>query len=807
MKILPLTPLNLQSADCRKNNYSKNITSPSDICPSKIYTGFAYRDYNISFTGRTPEDFYAQDFNRNNMPSTMKDYLYYDYELRQHIPPEQMMKEVFKYLSLADSIDDVKNIYPNEELFKNIHKSSINARKGLLSEIKVARDLGDSPLLKDGTDDFGLYLLKKIYLEGKTVKEISKDFLEKDINDEYKGFITEPVKYSTLSAYGISYPNISFWNSFINTRDEYKKFFVTLPKNSYIPGVNVKGNSGASHSASAHSEPSEKPEKKHSRNYNLKPHKKKEIAKDIIDKKPEDIETVRKTVVRRFGKNDPEASFIVKYMSPIMTVAADRVHLSEEMKDFAEFERENGKVSGGKSMFGRFWKARPDMLEYYSYAITDTIEMFEDIYGAGGNIAINSDLERIRPDSKNNKIIDFVSPEFLELLDYTQHIELLREQRYAEHERLQKQWEEHFEEKYSSSDAVADETDSDTAAVEVKKPELSVEDSLLAEAKKNNAKVYSFVNKEGENIRIAANIDEVFRDELRSLSRFYPENYANMFINELTKDGVVSDKLKLSIVVKQAGQDIEDSRIFSGKAFDDAYIDAILKYHMRHNMESSAAGFAVADALQNLYGGKIKPSIYGLHIGDYDYIAKTSPTEYCEDFEESVKQAKPLATKLYNEYRRPLSPVESNKVILQLMDGIRRFNPDETILVDEDSKIIIMMLQQMLNYKTKRDSLKALFNATLESYPYSRSVLQKGDNLTNKQAKCEKILESNMYLLLYHMKKNPYMVTIFNKDTYNKYKNGLSPEIKNIFDSAISKLSGHEIRIFEASHDELKRFT
>ena len=57
------------------------------------------------------------------------------------------------------------------------------------------------------------------------------------------------------------------------------------------------------------------------------------------------------------------------------------------------------------------------------------------------------------------------------------------------------------------------------------------------------------------------------------------------------------------------------------------------------------------------------------------------------------------------------------------------------------------------------------------------------------------------------MKKNPYMVTIFNKDTYNKYKNGLSPEIKNIFDSAISKLSGHEIRIFEASHDELKRFT
>ncbi len=33
------------------------------------YNPISYRDYNISFTGRDPEDFYSQEFNRDNMPT------------------------------------------------------------------------------------------------------------------------------------------------------------------------------------------------------------------------------------------------------------------------------------------------------------------------------------------------------------------------------------------------------------------------------------------------------------------------------------------------------------------------------------------------------------------------------------------------------------------------------------------------------------------------------------------------------------------------------------------------------------------
>ena len=212
------TPIKLVQKNNERNN---NYRCASENHVTKPTKPFAYQDFNISFTGRTPEDFYAQDFKRDNMPQTMKDYLDFDYENRCHIPPEQMMKEVYKYLEIADNFADVKSIYPNESLFKNLHESNIKSRKGILSEIKVARELGETPLLKEGEDNFGMYLLRKVYLEGKTLKEINKDFLEKDINEEYKGIITEPIKYSTLSAYGIDYPNNAFWHSFINTRDEW----------------------------------------------------------------------------------------------------------------------------------------------------------------------------------------------------------------------------------------------------------------------------------------------------------------------------------------------------------------------------------------------------------------------------------------------------------------------------------------------------------------------------------------------------------------------------------------------------------
>ena len=167
-------------------------------------------------------------------------------------------------------------------------------------------------------------------MEGKTIREINKDFYEKDLNEAYRGVITQPINYGTTSAYGIRYPKQDFWNSFIATRDEYREFFIAnLPKTSKEVSKTNTGHSTASRFVPNSKNETEKAPAK--RKFNLKTYRKKDLKEDIKAGKA-DKGAIEKAVRKRFTKNDPEASFIVKYLSPIMTVAADRIHLSEEEK-------------------------------------------------------------------------------------------------------------------------------------------------------------------------------------------------------------------------------------------------------------------------------------------------------------------------------------------------------------------------------------------------------------------------------------------------------------------------------------------
>lgn len=797
MKILPITPQIYslgKSNEKKQDSAIKQVINPIEEQKMKV---FAYQDYGVSFTGRTPEDFYAQDFNRNNMPKTMKDYLDFDYEQNQHIPPEQMMREVFKYIEMAEDFDQVKNLYPNEDLFRNLHENNIQSRKGILSEIKVARDLSDAPLLKDGNDDFGMYLLKKIYLEGKTLKEISKDFLEKDLNDEYKGFITEPVQYKTLEAYGIKYPNNAFWHSFIHTRDEYKKFFVTLPKNTYIPGVNT---SAAGSSAGRINNPSEAEQLPLKRKYTIKQLRKSDIIKDITTQKTPDEEAIKKAVVKRFGKNDPEASFIVKYMSPIMTVAAERIHLSQEMKAFALEEQLHGKASAEKTMFGRFWKQNPDLLENFSYAITDTIDMFEDIYGGGGNIAINSDLKKITPSSEKQTIIDFVSQEYLDLLDYAQNIDVERNREYERHDELQKQWEEHFIERYGST---VDEIEpmQESAQVEEDK-QLTEREQLEIEARKNNAQIYSFVNKSGEDVNFVVNLDEIFQDELKAIALYVPSKYGRMFEKAVIDEGV-SEKFKLTLAIRRSGEDIEDPRLLSKNEFEKQYMRLGYNFHLANHKLEAAARMAMADILLRHVGTQVDTKLYNVHAFEYEYMINNAPDDTGRQVGNILLSQKKEINKLYDEYSKPLSKAEINKIASQIIESLKNFDPDKTSLVDSDNIAFASMLKDMMGHRSKRQAFKVFLGVALQKLPYSRTVLNKDINKEHVQARCEQIVEPLLYLFVKAMSDRPFLVTMLNNDVYQKYKSGFTDAVCTQFDNAISKLDFHERRIFMSSHSDL----
>lgn len=731
MKVLKITQIDyrpyINSKKQNDNIQQETITNPV------IQNG--YKDFNINFRGRTPENFYAQEFNVKNMPETMKSYLNEDYETRKYLPPEQVMNQSFKYLNVIDNFSDVKSTYPDETLFENLHEANLKGRTGILSDIKIAKEMSDTPLLKDGSDDFGMYLLKKIFLEGKTIKEINKDFYEKDLAPEYKGAVTQPITYGTTSAYGIKYPKTDFWNSFIATRDEYKKFIVDLPKqdkNDLKKELVAKfGTSrNTTQNTSAHNG-TEKTEKAPRRKYSIKKYQRDQIKKDIKDAKG-DVNKVEKSIRKHFTQDDPEASFIVKYLSPIMTIAADRVHLSEEEKDFAEMLKSKGKKV--ENLFGQFWKAKPELLDYYSTMITDTIDLFEETYEEGGVIPINSEYQAITDKVKNQKPIDFVSPRFLELLDHVQTIVPNRMAKYAKHDELQKEWEEHFRTKYEE---VQQET-----VIPHESSKTNMIDQLEVEAEKNNGKVYTLHGVDGEDIKIVANLDETFGDYIRSLNRGMPSSYVNASISKALKNPLVTENAKLSFSVLKLLDKLDDDRIL-GKTERDCIINLLQSDIVG---ETYAASMAMADVYSEF---SEHPERIYRNLQEKNQTVDTQELSKMILLHGGKQEVNAELNRLYSLYRKPLSNAEKLKISNIIVDYLRNFDvkfaesASSVLYLEQDFIKTLCDIKKMCSDdKYLRKELKNKIFTSLKDINFARTLLQKSRNAEQYNAKCELIAQA-----------------------------------------------------------------
>ena len=728
MKVLKITQIDyrpyINSKKQNDNIQQETITNPV------IQNG--YKDFNINFRGRTPENFYAQEFNVKNMPETMKSYLNEDYETRKYLPPEQVMNQSFKYLNVIDNFSDVKSTYPDETLFENLHEANLKGRTGILSDIKIAKEMSDTPLLKDGSDDFGMYLLKKIFLEGKTIKEINKDFYEKDLAPEYKGAVTQPITYGTTSAYGIKYPKTDFWNSFIATRDEYKKFIVDLPKqdkNDLKKELVAKfGTSRNTTQTTSVRNGAEKTEKIPRRKYSIKKYQRDQIKKDIKDAKA-DVEKVKKSIRKRFSQDDPEASFIVKYLSPIMTIAADRIHLSEEEKDFAEMLKYQGKKV--ENLFGQFWKAKPELLDYYSTMITDTIDLFEETYEEGGIIPINSEYQVITDKVKNQKPIDFVSPRFLELLDHVQTIVPNRMAKYAKHDELQKEWEEHFRAKYEE---VQQET-----VIPQESSKTNMIDQLEVEAEKNNSKVYTLHGVNGEDIKIVANLDETFGDYIRSLNRGMPSSYVNALISKALKNPLVTENAKLSFSVLKLLDKLDDDRIL-GKTERDCIINLLQSDIIG---ETYAASMAMADVYSEF---SEHPERIYRNLQEKNQTVDTQELSKMILLHGGKQEVNAELNRLYSLYRKPLSNAEKLKISNIIIDYLRNFDvkfaesTSSVLCLEQDFiKTLCDIKKICSDDKYLRKELKNKIVVCLKDINVARTLLQKSRNAEKYNAKCELI--------------------------------------------------------------------
>ena len=223
-KITPNYVNKINKTNLKDENTNKNIEEQNNS------TDLVFNNnYVLPFLGRVDKSlgrFYA--INKDVMPTTVAQYVRTLEDINSETPLEAQYN-AFINLEDVESVEEIKQAYPNEELFKDLKPSNeTKATRGLLDVIRTYKDImelyGQTAL--DTNEDLTVYLVKKVFLEAKTINEINED-LELDLTDEVKKIFAQKhdtkqyVTSSTLDALGIKMPKTSYLTSLRYTRDGY----------------------------------------------------------------------------------------------------------------------------------------------------------------------------------------------------------------------------------------------------------------------------------------------------------------------------------------------------------------------------------------------------------------------------------------------------------------------------------------------------------------------------------------------------------------------------------------------------------
>ncbi len=210
-------------------NYKK-VTQKQNFIQANTFSNpinlnnYSYNDY-LMFTSKVDkglERFY--EFNKERMPLTLKNYIDL-LDSKDGVEPIDALVNAFEGLIIADNIKDVKDYFEDEPLFQNLVPiEKTRPSKGLLYDIKVMqKDLDEygETVLSTG-EDLSVYLLKKIFLEAKSLPEINED-LNKDLNPVFQKEDKKYIAYSTFEALGIQLPSKEYLTSLRYTKPGYSE--------------------------------------------------------------------------------------------------------------------------------------------------------------------------------------------------------------------------------------------------------------------------------------------------------------------------------------------------------------------------------------------------------------------------------------------------------------------------------------------------------------------------------------------------------------------------------------------------------
>lgn len=682
MRIQSITPFKLKNFVAQNNK----TVEQNDI-KNNAYNPIAYND--LTFTARlfrSPENFYAQPFNKNGMPDTMKEYLNADYSDRQKMPPAQMLKLVFDDINETKNLEQVKRIFPDESLFNDLTDiPNKKARTGVLAEIDLMREENKS-LFKNGKDNLGHYILKKIYTEAKTLKEINADF-KKDVSVHYNGL--SPIEYDTLRAFGIKFPNNSFWKSLTATREEFPyEYKPRKPIESRKTDVSTK------------SVPTSVTHQK-KRFGNVKEWEIDSFSDALIygnGSSSETIKRLRKSSVR----DEASLSFVAKYMGEINSVVLEKLHISPEMSEF--FENYDGLSKSQKQKLNDYWK-HTDTRELRSTIMKDTIKLFFDAYGVDGQ-----------------------NDEFKELIEYAHSIKPNRIAMQQEHNRIQAEYDEMF----AALDAQA-------KNVENVQEEKSL-DQIIDDVKKDfDVQEFKFDTESGR-VVIFANLRDALKELIAKETSFMPTAISNKFNKFVVSNYKLPDSFILSKLL--LGKDLklpEDDRLMPNKDVKKSTHELYQDFSEINMKDCRAAQQAVVDGFLGLMG-KPEPRLFTLGLFEFVEMVKQLP----DHGQILVEEKKGFINSKFNEYRKPLSESEVKKVSLQVIDLLRQYNPKDTIIDSlspyDGFEASIYSVACYMKNQNPVDLKKALTDYVREFGGSARFFLDKNADKKLKMAKLEQFM-------------------------------------------------------------------
>ena len=221
-KISILPNNNLITEKQYQNNKIKNEVQTINYTSVPYYNDIAFQ---ARVDKHLPRFFEA---NKERMPKTVKKFIE-GLKDKASMTPLQAQAEAFIALAGATTIAAIQSAFPDEDLFTTLQEANKSkATRGILGvyrQDKELLDMENRDILAD-KEDLTVWLVKKIFLEGKTLDEINTDF-EKDADPEFLALYKtkekdgQPIRPSTLKALGIQNPSSEYMQSLRFTREGY----------------------------------------------------------------------------------------------------------------------------------------------------------------------------------------------------------------------------------------------------------------------------------------------------------------------------------------------------------------------------------------------------------------------------------------------------------------------------------------------------------------------------------------------------------------------------------------------------------